>query len=75
MPDFVAQYAQRSAPLRMGRLKFALALADGPEDDLELAASRLKELAARDPAIAAVLREVLLALFGAELTGAFHSDN
>jgi hypothetical protein len=57
-------------------VKFALALAvEDAEDDLELAAGRLRELAAIDSALAADLQQLLTLLFGADLTAAFTSDN
>jgi hypothetical protein len=76
MRDPALTHPARPQRLPLGRVKFALALAaDGAEDDLELAAGRLRELAAVDSALAADLQQLLALLFGADLTGAFTSDN
>jgi hypothetical protein len=76
MRDPALTHPARTQRLRLGRVKFALALAaDGAEDDLELAAGRLRELAAVDSALAADLQQLLTLLFGTDLTGAFTSDN
>jgi hypothetical protein len=76
MLDLALTHSPLAPRLRLGRVKFALALAaDGAEDDLDLAAARLRELAAVDPDLAAELEQLLTLLFDTHLAGAFTNDN